>query len=274
MISICYCANKKVFPLILLSVMSIVKHTSEAVTVYIATMDLSDVDPRFLSISEHQRVVLEEVLREKNPESRAILLDMETDYRRHLMGGKNERSYYTPYAMNRLLLDLLPLPDRLIYLDTDVMCCSDIAELWQTNVTDYEFAAVKDKEGSFFIRPTYCNTGVLVLNLKKIKETGLFARTRERVVEKKMIMPDQSALNALAKDKLILPRRFNEQRAIRTDTVLKHFCRSFKWYGPFFKLYNYKQDDRINLHEKLHIFCFDDLYEKYDILAKKYDLTL
>ena len=38
-----------------------------------------------------------------------------------------------------------------------------------------------------------------------------------------MIMPDQSALDRLTSSKLLLPRKFNEQRSLRKDTVIKHF---------------------------------------------------
>ena len=38
-----------------------------------------------------------------------------------------------------------------------------------------------------------------------------------------MIMPDQTALHKLGKRRLYLPRRFNEQRGLREDTVVKHF---------------------------------------------------
>ncbi len=273
MITVCYCANKKIFPLILLSVMSIAKHTSQSVTVCVSTMDLSDIHPSFLAISENQRQILEHVLRKKNPDSRAILLDAEQEYRRRLLGGKNEKSFYTPYALTRLLFESFPLPDKLIYLDADVMCCDDLSMLWDIDIEDYEFAAVRDKEGCIFIHRNYCNSGVLLLNLKETRKSGLFERVCKKVCSSKMIMPDQTALNLYAKRKLILPRRFNEQRTIREDTVLKHFCRGFKWYGPFFKLYNYKQDDRNNVHDKLKIFCFDDLYAQYDLLAQQYDFS-
>ena len=111
-----------------------------------------------------------------------------------------------------------------------------------------------------------------LLNLDRVKETGLFERACERVRSRRMAFPDQSALNDLVKQKLILPRRFNEQREVREDTVVKHFCRGIKWL-PFFKVYNYKQTEVKNVHEKLGITCFDDVYQEYDLLAEKYGLA-
>lgn len=273
-VQICYCGNKKVFPQILLSVLSVAKNTESAVVVRIFTMDLHEVDPRFVPITEGQRAILEEVLRSKNELSRVYLVDAGEEYCRNLTGGKNEKGFYTPYALLRLLFDKFDLPDKLIYLDTDTMCCGDIVKLWAYDIEGYEFGAVKDYEGSFWINRHYCNSGVLLMNMKECRRTDLLDRVRKRVMNRRMFMPDQSSLNKLAKNKLYLPRAFNEQRGIRKDTVIKHFCRGMKWYGPFFKLYNYKQTDRQNVHEKLHIYCFDDIYAQYDELQKKYDFEI
>ena len=273
MIEICYCGNRRIFPQVLLSVLSIVKHTAAPVRVHLFTMDLSDVDGKFPPFSEEQRQILEDVVRAANEQSCVRIVDAGSAYRAHLAGGKNEKGFYTPYALLRLLADLVgDMPEKVIYLDTDTMCCGDIASLWAYDVTGYEFGAVKDKEGKFWIRYDYCNSGVLLLNLKRCRETGFLERVRRRVKTRRMIMPDQSALNFLAKKKLFLPRKFNEQRAVRQDTVIKHFCRGLKWYGPFFKIYNIKQTDRENVHKKLKIFCFDDIYEAYDRLCEKYGL--
>lgn len=273
-IQICYCGNRKVFPQILLSVMSVAMHTSAAVCVRVFTMELTEVDEAFVPITQEQRAVLEHVLRGKNAASSALLVDAGEEYRACLTGGKNERGFYTPYALLRLLFDKFELPDKLIYLDTDTMCCGDIKKLWDYDISGYEFGAVKDYEGSFWINRHYCNSGVLLMNMAECRRTDLLGRVRRRVLGRRMFMPDQSSLNKLAKKKLYLPRAFNEQRGIRRDTVIKHFCRGMKWYGPFFRLYNYKQTDRQNVHEKLGIYCFDDVYAQYDELQKKFDLGI
>lgn len=86
-------------------------------------------------------------------------------------------------------------------------------------------------------------------------------------------MPDQSALHRLGKRRMYLPRRFNEQRGIRSDTVVKHFCRGIRWF-PFFHLYDIKQWERDAVHKKLKISFFDDLYEEYDRIAATHDLQI
>lgn len=271
-LNVIYCGNERVFPLILLSALSIVRHTENPITIYLLTMDLSEREAHFLPIPEEKRAILEEVLRKKNTESRAVLLDARNAYLRRLGGGKCDHNSYTPYAQGRLLLSEFDLPERLLYLDTDVMCCSDAAQTLAVDLDSYEFAAVIDVMGTFWIARDYCNSGVMLLNMKNISESGLLERACELLKRKRLAFPDQSALNRLVKHKLILPRKFNEQRAIRPDTVFKHFCQGIRWL-PFFKVYNIKQNDVKNVHEKLHITCFDDVYAEYDRLAEEYGLA-
>ena len=111
------------------------------------------------------------------------------------------------------------------------------------------------------------------MNMKLIRETKFFERAIGYILTHRMMMPDQTALNKLAKNKLFLPRRFNEQRGIRSDTVLKHFCRGIKWYPFFFIVYNYKQTERENVHKKLGIYEFDRVYQMYDEIALTCDIT-
>lgn len=272
-ISVCYSGNKRVFPGLLLSVLSLAKFTDRPLRVYALTMDLHEVDPSFIPFSEEQIAVLDAVLKEKNPESAAIRIDVSDKFRAELADGKNTENFYTPYTLLRLYMDGFEMfPDKIVYLDIDTMCASDIGQLYDVDLGDAEYGAVLDHMGKFWINRHYCNAGVLLLNLARIRETKLFARAREYVYTHKMMMPDQTALHRLCTKRVYLPRRFNEQRDLRDDTVVKHFCRGIRWV-PFFHIYNYKQWERDKVHKKLKIFYFDDLYEKFDALAAKYDIT-
>lgn len=272
-ISVCYSGNKRVFPGLLLSVLSLAKFTDRPLHVYALTMDLHEVDPSFIPFSEEQIAVLDAVLKEKNTESAAMRIDVSDKFRAELADGKNTENFYTPYTLLRLYMDGFEMfPDKIVYLDIDTMCASDIGQLYDVDLGDAEYGAVLDHMGKFWINRHYCNAGVLLLNLARIRETKLFARAREYVYTHKMMMPDQTALHRLCTKRVYLPRRFNEQRDLRDDTVVKHFCRGIRWV-PFFHIYNYKQWERDKVHKKLKIFYFDDLYEKFDALAAEHDIT-
>lgn len=274
MIPICFCSNSKIFHGIVLSALSILKNTKECVTIYLLTMDLSWLNETFKPISATQANALDEIVKEYNSANKVVLLDVTKEFLAEFSKCKNLKTGYTPYALTRVLCDLLDLPSKIIYLDVDTMCCSDISQLYEENIEGFELAMVKDFMGKFWVHRDYCNSGVLLLNLDEIKKTGLLVKVRERVNNRKMIMPDQSAINFLAKKKKILPYKFNEQRTIKPDTVIKHFCQGMKWYGPFFKVYNYKQWEREKIHKKLKIFDFDDIFEIFDELDRKYNFKL
>lgn len=269
MIQICYCGNKRIFKGVLLSVMSLIKNTDEPLDILLCTMNLEEVNPLYVPFTEEQRALVDRLLKEKNPESCARIVDMTKTYAENVKDGVNQKNMYTPYAYIRLLLDFYETEDKLIYIDADVMSNSDIKELYSVDVSDYEFAASLDKMGHFWINKNYCNSGVLLLNMKKIRETGLFARSREMIKTKRLVMPDQSALNELAEAKLILPYKFNEQRDIKEDTVLKHFCKGFRFFGIIPKLYNYKQWEIDKVHKYLKIHEFDEIYEEYGKLLSE-----
>lgn len=269
-ISVCYSGNRRVFPGLLLSVLSLVRHTDRPLHVFVLSMDLRGEDLAFLPFSQAQQDLLGRVVREKNADSRVFFLDMTERYRAALAHGKNKRNFYTPYAQLRLFLgELEGIPDKILYLDIDTMCLSDIGQLYDTDIAGFEYGAVLDHMGKFWISPTYCNSGVLLLNLPRLRETKLLQRCRDYIERHRLVMPDQTALHRLHEARRILPRRFNEQRAPRADTVVKHFCRGIRWV-PFFHIYNYKQWEREKVHEKLRLHCFDDIYEEYDRLMAQY----
>lgn len=232
-------------------------------------MDLSHLNPAWLSFSEEQRQLMERTVKDKNPESSVRIIDVTELQNQYFDGGKNQKNNYTPYASIRLFLDLVDVPDKLVYLDADIMCCGNIEEYFDIDISDYEFAATLDVVGRNFFKGNYCNSGVMLYNMPYIRRTGLFARAREQVRKKTMLMPDQSALNFCCEAKLVLPYRFNEQRDIRPDTVFKHFCMGFKWYGPILTSYNHKQWHRDKVHSYLGIHDFDDIYEEFDRIMER-----
>ncbi len=234
MINIMYAGNKGVFDGILISSISLANTTDEPLSLYILTMDLTDKDSRFVPISENEGAYIESVIREKNRESRVFVIDMGALYREHLDGSPNAESSYTPYAMLRLLSDRVEkIPEKILYLDTDTVVLSDISELYSTNIEGYEYAAVRDYFGRFFFGRNYINSGVLLLNMKMLRETKMLVRACEMCRERKIFLCDQSAINASTKKALYLPFKYNEQKKSRADTVVRHFSMTIKWFPVF-----------------------------------------
>ena len=96
MIHICYSGNKRVFPGLLLSVLSVVRHTRRPVRVHVLSMDMHEQDEAFVPFSRSQMQILDAVLKEANPASGAELLDVTAHYRATLAAGKKRRQLLHP----------------------------------------------------------------------------------------------------------------------------------------------------------------------------------
>ena len=271
--NILLCGNQKVFDGALSELISITNKTKEVVTCYIYTMELTRVKSEYTSIKDEQIEYLNKVVKTKNPENRVIKVDVTDLYEKEFGNCKNENAYCTPYTLLRLLTDLVPeMPDKVLYLDIDMMAGDDISKLYNIDIKDYEYAAVKEKYGSVFIWPDYINAGMLLLNMKKIKETGLLEKARELIKNKKLLFADQSAIYYSTTKKLLLPRIYNEQSKFnKKDTVICHFCKRLLW-KPYPHTENYKQWHIDEVHKILKCHAFDNDLEEYVKLKREYEM--
>lgn len=270
MINILLCGNEKVFDGALTELISITNKTKEAINCYIFTMNLTRVKPEYTAITDEQIEFLQDVIKSKNTENKITKIDVTEIYETEFGKCANETAYCTPYTLLRLLADKIEnIPDKLLYLDIDMMAASDIAELYNTDITDYEYAAVKEKYGSIFIRPDYINAGMLLLNMKKIKETGMLRKSRELIKTKKMLFADQDAIFRSTTKKKLLPRKYNEQSKFnRKDTVICHFCKRLLW-RPYPHTENYKQWNVEEVHKVLKCYAFEEDLKEYLELKEK-----
>lgn len=271
MINILLCGNRKVFDGALSELISITNRTAESINCYIFTMNISYMNPEYIDITDSQIEFLNKVVKEKNIENNVIKKDVTNLYKQEFEGSANETAYCTPYTLLRLLADLDPtMPDKILYLDIDMMAGGDISKLYNIDIEKYEYAAVKEKYGSWIIRPDYINAGMLLMNLKKMKETKLLEKAREKIEHKKMIFADQDAIFWTTTSKKIIPRIYNEQsRFNKKDTIICHFCKRMLWF-PYPRTENIKQWQVENVHKILKCHAFDNDLEEYKKYKKEY----
>lgn len=265
MINILMCGNKGVFDGVLTCALSIFKRTKtrEPFAFYLLTMDVSHLRADYLPISESQREFLEEVARSYNEDNRVELIDVSTLYAEEFSGCPNESAYCSPYTLIRLLADRLEqLPDKLLYLDADVMFNRDITLLYDTDVSGVEYAAARDHYGKYLIYPNYINAGVLLFNMKYMKETGIFAKAREELRRKKLTFADQSALIRSTTKKKMLAQRFNDQKFLHSHTVVRHFSKRLFWL-PYPHTENIKQWQVERVRKVFGYRQFDDVLDEY-----------
>ena len=275
MINLLLCGNKKVFDGALTELISIINRTSEVINCYIFTAELTRIKPEYTPIKDEQVDFLNEVVKRKNQKNKVTKIDVTKIYENEFKNCVNEGAYCTPYTLLRLFADLVPeIPDKLLYLDIDIMVGRDIAQLFNINIEEYEYAAVKEKYGCWLIRPDYINAGMLLLNMKKIKETGLLKKAREKIKTKKMLFADQDAVYWSTTKKKILPRIYNEQSKFnKKDTVICHFCKRLMFL-PYPHTENFKQWNIEEVHKVLKCYYFDEDLEEYLRLKEEFNVRM
>lgn len=273
MINILFCGNEGVFDGVLTCMLSIMKRTDtkEPFKIHIFTMDLTYLKPNYKPVTEKHRKFLEDIAKTYNPENTIELFDVTDLYKEHFSGCPNETAYCSPYTLIRLLADLVPgLPDKLLYLDTDIMFNRDIRLLYDKDIEGYEYAAGRDHYGKYLIKPNYINAGVLLFNMKEMRRTGIFEKARDWLKKKKLVFADQSALLRSTTKRRMLPQRFNDQKFLHKHTVVRHFSKRLFWL-PYPHTDNIKQYHVTKVHKVFRYFVFDDILFDYIYLKKTFE---
>jgi len=129
--------------------------------------------------------------------------------------------YTTIPSMYRLLIpQLLTDYDKCIYLDVDIIICGDISTLYTVNIGDNYLAAVRDIEAGKYINifeyegtkpqaEKYVNSGVLLMNLEKLREDNVVSQFMD-YSKSKLLFMDQDIINIVCEDKIVyLPLKYN-----------------------------------------------------------------
>ena len=265
MIDLLYCGNEKVFDGVLTSLLSIMMRdpSNDEYRVSILTMSLTRMDANFTPISDRLIAFLDGVVKRYNPSSSVRKIDVTDLYEEYLGHSPNEGCYCSPYTLLRLLADKIDgIPDKILYLDCDIMFNRDIHLLTAYDISEVEFAAANDHYGKYLINPRYMNAGVIYFNMKKCRETGLFEKARAWIWKKKLVFADQSALLRAARKRKLLPQRFNDQKFLHKWTVVRHFSKRLFWL-PYPHTANIKQWRIEEVHKIFRYHAFDDIYEVY-----------
>ncbi len=273
MVNNLFCGNDKVFDGMLTCALSILKRTKskEPFAFYIFTMDVSHIKETYLPVTDGQVAFFEDVIRSYNQENRAIKIDVTDYYMKEFGGCPNEDAYCSPYTLIRLFADEVPaLPDKVLYLDIDVMLNRDIHLLYDIDVDGYEYAAARDHYGKYLIHPNYVNAGVLLFNLAEMRRTGLLKRARGLIKSKKLVFADQSAIIRSTTKKKMLPQKFNDQKFLHKSTVVRHFSKRLFWL-PYPHTDNIKQWHVSRVHKVFGYYQFDDILFEYIYLKEKYN---
>ncbi|MBQ3316801.1 MAG: lipopolysaccharide biosynthesis protein [Spirochaetales bacterium] len=273
MVNILFCGNIGVFDGMLTTALSLVKRTEskEPFCFHLFTMDVSHLKDNYVPITARQVEFFERTVKSYNPENQVKLFDVTDLYMQHFSGCPNEGAYCSPYTLIRLFADLIDgIPDKLLYLDIDLLFQRDVHLLYDIDINGYEYAAARDHYGKYILNPNYINAGVILFNMKECRKTGLFEKARAWIKRKKLTFADQSAIIRSTTRKKMLAQRFNDQKFLHPHTVVRHFSKRL-FYLPYPHTDNIKQWHVERVHKVFGYHQFDDILNEYLSLKEKFD---
>ena len=140
-----------------------------------------------------------------------------------------QQAYYSVEMYYRMLIaEVLPLFDRVVYLDCDIVVLDDVRKLYDiSNFENNELIAAGldmniDEASEEYISSLgtkdpkkYINSGILVLNTKLIREEKTFGDINTFLNKhNKLLFPDQDAINVLCDGRIhIFDKYWNYQWA-------------------------------------------------------------
>ncbi len=191
-INISFCFNNKGFDLGLVAIKSLLMSSIGRCDYKIYCV----IDKEF---PKEYKEIIQDVV--KNTGSEIIFLFSNDDFNNSYLSKWPVAIYY-----RMMLPKLLPDVDNIIYADIDTIFFKDLIELSQIDMGENIIAGVKDYPNG------YINSGFIVMNLKKIRELGLYEKWIEVSQIKKYKNPDQDLLNYTTRGKvLFLPLKYNLQ---------------------------------------------------------------
>ena len=146
-----------------------------------------------------------------------------------LFNGQNTWTHWKQFGCLRPALTKLLPEDTVLSLDLDTIVEQDIGELFDVDLTGKYFAAVREPKLSG-AKP-YFNTGVCLLNLKLMRETGKDDEMIQALNTRPFRYVSQDCMNELCDEVLELPSCYNAcQFTAPTQTVkIRHYAADANW---------------------------------------------
>ena len=148
--------------------------------------------------------------------------------------GPNLHSKYTYFCLLRVGLHrLFPQYNKILSLDYDTIIRKDICDLWNNNLGNRYYVGgvmeTKRTKGTVygynpfdsflamssvqFSRVNYVNAGVLLLNLKKLRDDGAGDEMIDFINEQEFLLPEQDIFNRVChRSMLLLSNEYNSNR--------------------------------------------------------------
>ena len=120
----------------------------------------------------------------------------------------NYNTKYTLMTMVRCYFSKVLNEDKILYLDADCIVDGNIQELWDMDLEGNVVTGTKEPGewskhlGMEGMDNKYINSGIMIMDLKAIREQGLDDKMLDLLHRNYYFLPDQDVLNIVCKDKI------------------------------------------------------------------------
>jgi len=157
--------------------------------------------------------------------------------------GPNYNSPFSYLPMLRAAFPkMFPEYDTVLSLDNDTIIEKDISDLFDMDISNYYYAAALEARPGRAVQQPYFNTGVMLMNLKKMRDDGIDTITIDDLNVTHYLNDSQDALSVSCRDHILLiPSRYNAcMFTAPTDQVsIRHLAGSKKpYFDKFAEPYN------------------------------------
>lgn len=200
-IHICFACSDAYAPYLAVTLLSLFDKLNEksSIKIYILTEDFS----------EESKLKINQLKKTKYFDIEYIYLQ-DTDFT-FLTNDINCPKHVSRIAASRLLLPiLLKNVDKILTLECDMLINDDISQLYETDLNNYvmacveDFASVKHSIDIFGEKSDYYNTGVCLIDLKKLREINFLKILKDKIKENgyKYSMQEQDIWNDALRNKI------------------------------------------------------------------------
>lgn len=170
------------------------------------------------------------------------------------------------------IADLLPNIETVLYIDGDVIVRKDISDIFEINLKDNYAAVIKDgpkdkvpggKEHSFYGESGYFNSGVMYLNLRKMREDNIPKKLIDYRLNGYNYFMDQDTFNVVFNGNVIY-------LSVIYDFMLhlisyRNESFSLKQLIDFYELEEYLTIDALFNDVKIFHYTFDKPWKYFDV---------
>lgn len=171
-----------------------------------------------------------------------------------MTNNPNNKSRFTYMAMVRTCFTkIFPELDTILSLDVDTICINDVSAIWDIPIKNFYFAAVREN-----VATGGCdgwNAGVMLQNLKKLRESGMDEVMMARLRKEEIRFLDQTTYNQECRSAVYdMNPSYNvcEYCYPTDDPRITHYAGKLQWFlkADYLKWKNVSWDEVLELRHQ------------------------